>query len=308
MPSLSLRQHQRAGLVVAFVFALTLVGATPVQAADPATTATCVDGGGIRWSTKVVWGKPYVSADGVRRVRVDYAGWTTNSRAVATDSTVKSYNGSGALVQTLVRTASPDYRLGTVYDSRNPANPTSGGAKITVSVGKDNDGFSNCVATHTEPGAPSETTWTAYVTGYTYYDNTPPGSAAISHPVIHTRAGGVGTYNDPITVAVGHSLATGRDVLDFAAGTRFYMPYLQRYFMVEDTCGDGARPENGACHVHPANVTAWLDIWVDGQGGSENSATDCAEAITGNRRVVLNPTRDYPVVSGAVSRAGQCAI
>ena len=308
MRALSLRQRQRASLVGGLVFALVLVGTTPAQAADSATTATCVDGGGISWSTKVVWGKPYVAPDGVRRVHVDYAGWTTNARVLATDSTVKSYSGTGALVQTLVRTASPDYRLGTAYDSRNPANPPSGGAKVAVSVGKDNDGFSNCTATHAEPAAAPGTTLMAYVTGYTYYDNTPPGSAAISHPVIHTRAGGVGTYDDPITVAVGHSMATGRDVLDYAAGTRFYMPYLKRYFIVEDTCGDGARPENGPCHIHPDNVAAWLDIWVDGKGGSEDSATACAEAITSNRSVILNPGRDQPVLPGPVSRDGHCAI
>ncbi len=304
----SLRQRQRAGLAGGFVLALMLAGASPAQAADMATTATCVDGGGISWRTKVVWGKPYVASDGVRRVHVDYAGWTTRARVLATDSIVRSYDGSGALVQKLVRTASRDYHLGSAYDSRNPVNPPSRAAKVTISVGKDDDGFANCIATHRQPVAAAVTTLTAYVTGYTYYDNTPPGSATISHPVIHTRAGGVGTYDDPVTVAVGHSMATGRDVLDYPAGTRFYMPYLKRYFIVEDTCGDGARPEQGPCHVHPANVTAWLDIWVDGRGGSENSATACAEAITGNQLVITNPGPDHPVLPGPVSSNGQCAI
>jgi hypothetical protein len=227
---------------------------------------------------------------------------------MATDSTVKSYSGTRALLPTLTKTASIDYASGTAYDFRNPVNPSAGAAKITISVGRDNDGYSNCLTTHTEPTASTEKSFTAYVTGYTYYDNTPPGSAAISNPVLHSRAGGTGTYDDPITVAVGHSLASGRDVLDYPAGTRFYLQYLKRYFIVEDTCGDGSRPENGPCHVHPSNVTAWLDIWVDGQGGSENAATSCAERITGNEPVILNPGRGHTVVAGAVSRNGNCAI
>ena len=41
-----------------------------------------------------------------------------------------------------------------------------------------------------------------FVTGYTYWDNSPPGSAQIARPQVHDRAGGVGTWKDPITVAV----------------------------------------------------------------------------------------------------------
>ena len=46
----------------------------------------------------------------------------------------------------------------------------------------------------------AEKAFSAYLTGYSYWDNTPPGSAAISKPVIHRRAGGTGKYNDPITI------------------------------------------------------------------------------------------------------------
>lgn len=158
------------------------------------------------------------------------------------------------------------------------------------------------------PTLPSAGTFTAYVTGYTWFDNTPAGSADISHPVLHQKADGTGTYADPITVAVGHDMSSGRDVLDYAAGTRFYMPYLQRYFIVEDTCGDGARPENGACHKHPSNVTAWLDIWVDGEGGSSSSADACARRITGNHVVEMNPPNGRAVTSGSVASGGRCAI
>src|SRR5437763_17196568 len=39
-----------------------------------------------------------------------------------------------------------------------------------------------------------------YVTLYGFVDNSPP-SAIISNPVIHQKAGGTGTFSDPITFA-----------------------------------------------------------------------------------------------------------
>ncbi|MEP6464508.1 MAG: LysM domain-containing protein [Frankiaceae bacterium] len=151
-------------------------------------------------------------------------------------------------------------------------------------------------------------TFTAYVTGYTWFDNTPPGSAEISNPVLHQTADGTGTYADPITVAVGHDLSSGRDVLDYAAGTRFYLPYLKRYFLVEDTCGDGPKPQNGACHRHASNVSAWLDIWIDGEGGTASSADSCASRITRNTTVEINPPTGRLVTSGSVASGGHCAL
>src|SRR5688572_11781310 len=62
---------------------------------------------------------------------------------------------------------------------------------------------------------PADQTIHAYLTGYSFFDNTPPASATISHPVLHSLAGGIGTFDDPVTVAVGHSLVDGLDVLDF---------------------------------------------------------------------------------------------
>jgi hypothetical protein len=74
-----------------------------------------------------------------------------------------------------------------------------------------------CVTSQTPPPptpAPSNrTTFSAYITGYGWPDNT-PASADISNPVIHQSAGGSGTYADPITIAVGHSIINGKDILD----------------------------------------------------------------------------------------------
>lgn len=150
----------------------------------------------------------------------------------------------------------------------------------------------------------------AYITAYTWFDNTPAGSPEISHPVLHKKAGGTGTYEDPVTIAVGHSLATGEDVLDFPAGTRIYLPDVRRYFIVEDTCGDGPTPENRPCHSgadkhHDASV--WIDMWIGGEQESTSFARRCARQVTGVRTAVFNPGADYLVASGeGVIHDGTC--
>jgi hypothetical protein len=147
----------------------------------------------------------------------------------------------------------------------------------------------------------------AYVTGYSYFDNTPPGSATISNPVVHRTAGGTGTFDDPITVAVGHSISGGSDTLDWPAGTKFYVPNLRRYLIAEDTCGDGSRPQDGPCHVgFPASATTWLDVWVGGKGGSRNGADDCMGNITDVWDVLVKPRPDHVVVSGDIYSGAGC--
>jgi len=128
--------------------------------------------------------------------------------------------------------------------------------------------------------------------------------------VLHDKAGGTGTYADPITVAVGHSMATGKDVLDYPAGTRFYLPYVRRYFIVEDTCGDGSTPQNVPCHnlaTAQKGATTWIDLYVGGGSGDNKSAvTACAETITALHQLIINPASNYPVVVGPLFQSGQC--
>jgi len=154
----------------------------------------------------------------------------------------------------------------------------------------------------------------AYTTGYTWFDNTPRGSAQISHPVLHRTASGTGSYADPITLAVGHSTASGTDRLDFPAGTRFYLPHLRRYFIVEDSCGDGPRPQDAACHrlsSAPAGARVWLDLYVG--GGPKDSAAAvqaCAATITDGdaalHRLIQNPRPNHPVVAGPLFAHARC--
>lgn len=145
----------------------------------------------------------------------------------------------------------------------------------------------------------------AYITGYGWIDNTPPGND-ISHPVIHQLgAGGIGTYADPITVAVGHSIMGGDDYLDYEEGTLFYIPAFKRYFIVEDTCGDGPSPQDGPCHCGK-DGKPWLDVWV---GGSETTAPQtlaCQEKITGFHTVIQNPAPNYQVSAGPLFDGKDC--
>ncbi|QQO39806.1 hypothetical protein SEA_BELFORT_142 [Streptomyces phage Belfort] len=153
----------------------------------------------------------------------------------------------------------------------------------------------------------------AYTTGYSWYDNTPAGSADISHPVLHRKAGGKGTYTDPVTIAVGHSIINGKDILDYPKGTKFYIPNVRKYFIVEDTCGDGRTPQNGPCHSltkAPKGVTVWLDLWIGGGSSTRKQADDCMSKVTdGNGAIhtaILNPRKDYVTVSGDILLNGKC--
>jgi len=166
-----------------------------------------------------------------------------------------------------------------------------------------------CTGSPTHGGGESVRT-DVFVTAYTWFDNTPPSSTVISHPVLHKAAGGTGTYADPVTIAVGHSRKTGQDVLDIPPGTRIYLPDVRRYFIVEDTCGDGPTPEEGPCHTGAGkygDATVWIDMWIGGKGESQSFVRKCARKATGVTTAIFNPEDHYPVASGhGVIHDGNC--
>lgn len=129
------------------------------------------------------------------------------------------------------------------------------------------------------------------LTGYSWQDNTPPGSATVSHPVLHARAGGSGTYANPITVAVPGSGSS----MEFEAGTRLYLPAVRRYVIVEDSGASDAELPH-------------LDLWIDGRTGTRADTDACMEALTGTTTAVLNPGPGYPVISGPIYSGGTCRI
>jgi hypothetical protein len=159
----------------------------------------------------------------------------------------------------------------------------------------------------------------AFTTGYGWWDNTPRGSSTISNPVIHKVAGGTGTYADPATIAVGHVLSGGKDILDYPQGTRIYIPNVRKYFIVEDTCGDGSAPQNIGCHklygtanhndADPGNTT-WVDLWIGGSSATQSASDNCESNLTdtngGSHTIIVNPKPTYLVVSGDVLLNGVC--
>jgi hypothetical protein len=150
---------------------------------------------------------------------------------------------------------------------------------------------------------PVSRTFRGYLTGYTFWDNTPPGSSAIARPVIRSRAGGTGTYADPITIAVGHRIEGSRQTLDFPEGTRFYIPRLRKYAIVEDVCGDGPRPQEGPCHSGHRGLP-WLDIWIGGRSQSPETADVCARRITAVQDFIIHPEPGLPVDPGEIAANG----
>ena len=142
-----------------------------------------------------------------------------------------------------------------------------------------------------------------FLTGYSYWDNTPPGSAIIGRPQIHEFAGGHGTFEDPVTLAVGWRSYFGRQFEDVKPGRRFYIPSLRKYAVVEDLCGDGPKPQTGPCHTGWEGHV-WIDIYVDGSTMNAEASNRCMEKLTGIQRVIVNPRPGYRVVAGSIVETG----
>jgi hypothetical protein len=138
--------------------------------------------------------------------------------------------------------------------------------------------------------ATTGTTLNVYVTFYGAADNDPPGSAAIAFPRLHRSASGVGTWADPITFATAYHRT-------YPAGTRIYVPRLQKYFVMEDDC---------ACSQPRDHV----DLWAGGVG-NDQGVIRCEDRLTldGFEKVVKNPDRYRAVNTRPLySRATGCLV
>ncbi|HEX4251030.1 MAG TPA: hypothetical protein VH008_24400 [Pseudonocardia sp.] len=141
------------------------------------------------------------------------------------------------------------------------------------------------------PGVKQLTIW---LTGYSWQDNTPPGSSTVGEPVLHKEAGGQGTFADPITVAVpGH-----QGDMAWQPGTKFYLPSVQRYVIVEDS---GAAKQ-------PSGTDTHLDMWIDGQDGTKQATDDCENLFTGRVPAQVNPPDSLPVMAGPIFANQKCNV
>jgi hypothetical protein len=134
-----------------------------------------------------------------------------------------------------------------------------------------------------------------YLTAFAWQDNDPPGSGTVGSPVLHKTAAGQGTYSDPITVAVPGE----QNAMSYPPGTRFYLPTIRRYVIVEDS---GAPPG-------PAGTSTHLDVWIDGHDAPTVAAVEqCEDAITGTVKAYLNPPPDLDVIASPIYANGACRV
>ncbi|KAJ3281573.1 hypothetical protein HK104_011395 [Borealophlyctis nickersoniae] len=124
------------------------------------------------------------------------------------------------------------------------------------------------------------------VTFYGFDDNTNTsggfGGDNISYPGLgpkkHSRAKeGTGAFNDPITFA--------SDPKKFAPGTIIYVPYVKKYYIMEDDCTE--------C-IHDS--FPHVDLWM-GPNKDTNGAVMCCEDVSGSESatIIKNAGPGYPV-------------
>lgn len=124
----------------------------------------------------------------------------------------------------------------------------------------------------TQPPVTGTTMNISNVTFYGYPDNSPPGTA-IAYPIIHSKAGGSGTFLDPLTFATKST---------FPKGTVLYVPYIQKYVINEDECASC-----GASHI---------DIWMPSNGDFNKQVLACENTWTRNNMpVIVGPPNNLPV-------------
>ena len=129
--------------------------------------------------------------------------------------------------------------------------------------------------------AEASTTSSVQVTYYGAYDNDPPGSTAIAHPVLHSGAGGTGTYADPLTFASPAGAGA------YPWGTIIYVPIVQKYFLREDECATSWTAPNGC------GAVSHVDLYV-GNPSTDRAVVACENALTtdDNQTIIVDPAPD----------------
>lgn len=154
-------------------------------------------------------------------------------------------------------------------------------------------------STNSENGKPvtgGGQTVKAYVTSYGYNDNDDGaghyGTAAMAYPKMHNKpTEGSGTYDDPVTFAT--------DEHEIAPGTRIYVPFLQKYFIMEDGCTECSNDaQNGKKHV---------DLWMGPASSQPEPALDnCEGSITKTADIIVNPDPGEAVDKTPMFSGGKC--
>jgi hypothetical protein len=137
----------------------------------------------------------------------------------------------------------------------------------------------------------------AFMTLYGWVDNSPPGPG-IAHPCLHPRAGGTGTFADPVTFAT--------DVRESPWCQVIYVPFMKRYFVHEDECSECDRDW---IRLHKYR----FDMWAGGDARSpyppeRGALLRCESRWTrgnsindpANPMVVVDPPANLPVTTAPI--------
>jgi hypothetical protein len=127
----------------------------------------------------------------------------------------------------------------------------------------------------------------SYVTFYGFDDNddgnpTHLGTDVISSAAVHGRANeDLGTYERPGTLATDASFVT--------PGTKVYVPTLERYYVMEDTCVE--------CSEDWLQSKLHVDLYVSGTG---SELATCEDRLTmESTEIIIDPPPDLPVKAGS---------
>lgn len=138
-----------------------------------------------------------------------------------------------------------------------------------------------------------------YFTSYGYNDNDDGngnfGTAAIAYPDTHhpVATEGKGTYADPITFAT--------DPREIPPHTMIYVPYLQKYFFMEDGCAECASDWNSG--------HKWrTDLFMGPNNAMqpELALANCESKITRNAVMYIHAGPGYPVDVTPLFSNGHC--
>ncbi|MEO5968460.1 MAG: hypothetical protein ABIQ95_00920 [Bdellovibrionia bacterium] len=139
----------------------------------------------------------------------------------------------------------------------------------------------------------------AFLTFYGYDDNDNGkgsyGTSVISDPTIHQVATeDLGTYDHPSTFAA--------DYRAFRAGERIYIPRLQKYYIMEDTCR--------ACTDDADQGKSRADLYIGSNDQIQGQTlTACQISFTHdgyNDVIIRNPTDGHPVDTHPLYTKGIC--
>lgn len=134
--------------------------------------------------------------------------------------------------------------------------------------------------------ATSPRTISAKTTFFGAKDNCPPGGDIAWPRKGHGAAGGVGTYDNPITFA-GTAAALPKHTI-------IYVPRFQKYFIMEDECQECARGWKKHKQWH-------FDLWMGPDIATPGTyLIDCENKLTGENKVLINPASNLQVNTKAL--------